>query len=182
MTAIDCIDARQLRDALGTFTTGVTVVTTRCPNGRLHGVTVNSFSSVSLDPPLVLWSQALTSRSLDSFMQADSFAVNILAEHQVAISNHFAKSGEDKFAGIDYEMGELGVPLIRGCVVQLECTKVTTYPGGDHVIYIGRVQRVAQSDRRPLAFLGGRYVVPQEAVVQAWKPVTGVRQDSRAVA
>lgn len=160
MSATDSLDKRQLRNVLGTFTTGVTIVTTQCQQGRMHGVTANSFTSVSLDPPLVLWSQALTSRSLEAFKDSDSFAVNILADDQIELSNHFAKSGEDKFATINYELGDSGVPLISGCASQLECTKVAMYPGGDHVIYVGHVRRTSQSGRRPLAFLGGRYMVP----------------------
>ena len=160
MTHLTSFDKRQLRNVLGTFTTGVTIVTTRTPDGKMHGVTANSFSSVSLDPPLVLWSQALTSKSYSAFQESEHFAVNILADDQVETSNHFAKSQEDKFAGIEHFEGLGGAPVIRGSAAHLECVKVASYPGGDHVVYLGRVERIGHSSRRPLAFAGGRYSVP----------------------
>ena len=160
MAYLTSFDSRQLRNVLGTFTTGVTIVTTRDANGVPHGVTANSFSSVSLEPPLVLWSQALTSRSLPGFRDSDHFAVNILADDQVAISQHFAKPQEDKFANMEYSDGLGGVPVLQGTVAHFECVKVASYPAGDHIIYLGRVERVGHSGRRPLAFAHGRYMVP----------------------
>lgn len=159
-TPLTTFDKRQLRNVLGTFTTGVTIVTTRTPDGKSHGVTANSFSSVSLDPPLVLWSQALTSKSYAAFQESEHFAVNILADDQVDVSNHFAKSQEDKFAGIEHTEGIGGVPVVTGSAAHLECTKIASYPGGDHVVYLGRVECIGQSSRRPLAFAGGRYMIP----------------------
>lgn len=158
MPTLTSFDKRQLRDVFGTFTTGVTIVTTRTADGKAHGVTANSFSSVSLDPPLVLWCQALTSSSHSSFSESEHFVVNILAEDQVDVSNKFAKSHENKFAGIDHHDGLGGAPVIRGSAAHLECVKVAAYPGGDHVVYIGRVERVGRSSRRPLAFGSGRYM------------------------
>jgi flavin reductase (DIM6/NTAB) family NADH-FMN oxidoreductase RutF/DNA-binding IclR family transcriptional regulator len=160
MAYLASFDSRQLRNVLGTFTTGVTIVTTRDARGIPHGVTANSFSSVSLDPPLVLWSQALTSRSLEAFGDSEHFAVNILADDQIALSKHFAKSQEDKFATVDYTDGLGGVPVLPGTVAHFECVKVAAYPAGDHIIYVGRVERVGHSGRRPLAFAHGRYMVP----------------------
>jgi len=160
MPYLTSFDSRQLRNVLGTFTTGVTIVTTRDGNGVPHGVTANSFSSVSLEPPLVLWSQALTSKSLAAFRESDYFAVNILADDQVAISQHFARSQDDKFANMEYSDGLGGVPVLRGTVAHFECVKVAAYPAGDHIIYLGRVERVSHSGRRPLAFAHGRYMVP----------------------
>ena len=159
-TVAASFDPRQLRDVLGTFVTGVTVVTTRDKSGTAHGVTANSFSSVSLDPPLVLWSQSLTSKSYPAFRDSDHFAVNILADDQVAISNHFAKSREDKFSGIAHTVGIGDVPVLDGAAGHLECVKVAAYPSGDHVIYIGRVERIGSSSRRGLAYSSGKYVVP----------------------
>ena len=160
MRALSSFDQQQLRSVLGTFVTGVTVVTTRDANGKAHGVTANSFSSVSLDPPLVLWSQSLTSSSHPAFCESDCFAVNIMADDQVTISNHFAKPHNDKFSTIAYSDGLGGAPIIEGCAAHIECRKVAAYPGGDHVVFLGRVERISQrSDRRPLAFGGGRYVV-----------------------
>lgn len=159
MTTASPLYLRQLRDVLGTFVTGVTVVTTCNGDGIAHGVTANSFSSVSLDPPLVLWSQSLSSKSYPAFNESDYFAINILADDQIALSNHFAKSKDDKFSGIDCSIGVGGAPVLTGTAAHLECVKVATYPGGDHVVYMGRVERMSQSHRRPLAFGSGRYMV-----------------------
>jgi flavin reductase (DIM6/NTAB) family NADH-FMN oxidoreductase RutF/DNA-binding IclR family transcriptional regulator len=146
------VDPRQLRNVLGAFVTGVTVVTTRDSSGADHGVTANSFSSVSLDPPLVLWSQSLSSKSYPAFRDSERFVVNILADDQVGISNHFAKSREDKFSGIEHRLGLGGAPILEGTAAHLEC-------GGDHVVYLGRVENFARSSRRPLAFGSGKYMV-----------------------
>lgn len=160
MSTDPAFDPRQFRTVLGAFVTGVTVVTTRDAQGGAHGVTANSFSSVSLDPPLVLWSQSLTSKSYPSFRDSDHFVVNILADDQVAVSNHFAKSKEDKFSGMAHHDGLGGAPVLDGTAAHFECVKVAAYPGGDHVVFLGRVERYGHSHRRPLAFHGGRYMVP----------------------
>lgn len=153
-------DKRQLRDALSAFATGVTIVTTRDRTGAAHGLTANSFSSVSLEPPLVLWSQAHSSRSHAVFQDSEHFAINILAEDQVALSNLFAKSAvEDKFAGLAHDSGVGGVPVLKGTAAHLECVKIAMYPGGDHTVYLGRVERIGRSGLRPLVFEGGRYAV-----------------------
>ncbi len=157
---VTAFDKRELRSVLGAFTTGVTIVTTRDGEGRTHGLTANSFSSVSLDPPLVLWSQSLGSSSYEAFRDSGHFAINILADDQVALSNRFATSGADKFANLACREGVGGVPVLPGTAAHLECAKVAAYPGGDHVVYLGRVERVGRSGRRPLAFSGGRYMVP----------------------
>lgn len=159
MSSPPSFDPRQLRSVLGTFVTGVTVVTTRDADGVAHGVTANSFSSVSLDPPLVLWSQSLSSKSYAAFQASEHFAVNILADDQVAISNHFAKSKDDKFSGIEHADGIGQVPVLAGTAAHFECVKVAEYPGGDHVVYLGRIERFAQSHRPSLAFGGGRYML-----------------------
>ncbi|MES2261235.1 MAG: flavin reductase family protein [Pseudomonadota bacterium] len=155
------IDPRQLRDVLGTFMTGVTVITTQDKHGVCHGVTANSFSSLSLDPPLVLWSQSLTSRSHPAFDESGYFAINILADHQVAISNHFAQSRDDKFKGIAHHTGVGGVPVLEGCAAHLECVKEAVYPAGDHVLYIGRVLSIGHHNRRGLGYSAGKYVLAQ---------------------
>ena len=159
MSNASTFDARQLRNALGTFVTGVTIVTTRDREGVARGVTANSFSSVSLDPPLVLWSQSLASTNYPAFHESDHFVVNILADDQVAISNHFAKSREDKFEGIAHSDGIGRTPVLSGTAAHFECVKVAEYPGGDHVVYLGRVERFMQSHRPPLAFGSGRYML-----------------------
>ncbi len=160
MAVLTTFDSRQLRNVLGTFTTGVTIVTTQDAQGAKHGVTANSFSSVSLDPPLVLWSQSYTSKSYAAFHESEYFTVNILADDQIAISNHFAKSQEDKFATVPFREGLGGSPVLEGTVAHFECVKVASYPAGDHMIYLGRVERVSHSGRRPLAFSHGRYMIP----------------------
>lgn len=157
---MSAFDSKEFRRALGAFTTGVTIVTTVDQDGKPYGVTANSFNSVSLDPPLILWSQALTSSSYEAFRDNERFVVNILAEHQIHVSNQFARSGGDKFLGIAVDKGLGGVPIIDDCSAYLECVKVAAHPGGDHVVYIGRVERIHRSSNRPLAFGDGRYVVP----------------------
>lgn len=154
-------NARELRHVLGSFVTGVTVITTVDTDGKPHGLTANSFSSVSLDPPLILWSQALTAPSHSVFNSCERFAVNILADEQVDVSNRFARGGADKFAGIAVQPGLGGVPLINGCAAHLECRKVHSYPGGDHVVFIGEVERIERHLRQPLVFGSGRYLVAQ---------------------
>lgn len=152
-------DARELRQVLGAFVTGVTIVTTVDGHGKFHGLTANSFSSVSLDPPLVLWSQSVKSPSHSVFSATARFAVNILSEDQIGLSNRFAKSGQDKFAGLDVDVGLGGIPLLRGCSACIECTVVSSVPGGDHTIYIGEVQAIRRTARKPLVFGGGQYLV-----------------------
>jgi flavin reductase (DIM6/NTAB) family NADH-FMN oxidoreductase RutF/DNA-binding IclR family transcriptional regulator len=154
-------DARELRSVLGAFVTGVTVITTLDAQGKPQGLTANSFSSVSLDPPLILWSQSITAPSHPVFRDAERFAVNILAEDQVDVSNRFARGAADKFAGFPVTPGIGGVPLINGCSAWLECRRIDSYPGGDHVVFLGQVERIERSQRPPLVFGGGRYLVAQ---------------------
>lgn len=151
--------ARELRDTLGAFVTGVTVVTTVDETGRPHGLTVSSFNSVSLNPPLILWSQSLSAPSYPVFRDAERFAISILAEHQVGVSQQFAQGKTDKFAGVAVDPGLGGIPLIRDAAAHLECRRVTSYPGGDHAVFMGEVERLARSPARPLAFGGGKYLV-----------------------
>jgi flavin reductase (DIM6/NTAB) family NADH-FMN oxidoreductase RutF len=154
-------DARALRQVLGAFVTGVTVITTLDAAGKPHGLTANSFSSVSLDPPLVLWSQSLTAPSHPVFREAERFVVNILADDQVEVSNRFARGGPDKFVGCATRPGLGGVPLIEGCAAYLECRRINSFPGGDHLVFLGQVERIERSGRQPLVFGGGRYLVAQ---------------------
>ena len=151
------LDSLALRAALGQYATGVAVVTTLDAEGRPAGLTVNSFASVSLDPPLVLWSLAQTSACMQAFKSCHHFAVNVLAVDQVELSNRFALAGYDKFGGIVWTPGLDGVPLLDGCCARFECRSHARHPGGDHVIFIGRVERFAQEERAPLVFHGGRY-------------------------
>ncbi|MEN4917972.1 flavin reductase [Achromobacter spanius] len=151
-------DSREFRRALGAFPTGVTVITTCDAGGKPFGVTANSFSSVSLDPPLILWSQSTTSSSYPAFRDCDRFVVNILADHQVQVSNQFAKSGADKFREVPVTAGLGGVPIIDDCAAHLECVKVAAYPGGDHVVYLGQVEKIFRSAHHSLAFGDGKYL------------------------
>ena len=153
------IDKRAFRNALGAFTTGVTVVTTRDGSGRDVGLTVNSFNSVSLEPPLVLWSLARNSGSLPAFMDAEHFAVHILAADQEPMSNLFAQRGADKFAGIDVARGEGGVPLLPGCSARFRCRTAFRHEGGDHEIFVGEVLGFEAFERAPLVFHRGGYAV-----------------------
>jgi len=155
-------DPRAFRDALGNFGTGVAVITTVDQDGTWAGLTSNSFNSVSLEPPLVLWSLAKTSTNYDSFISADYFSVNILSSNQVELSNRFAQKGGDKFSGLDCDIGLGGVPLLKGCVARFECKKIQQHEGGDHLIFIGEVEQFSQQDQQPLAFLRGKYAVMEQ--------------------
>ncbi|MSU91151.1 flavin reductase [Rhodobacteraceae bacterium 2CG4] len=146
---------RALRDALGRYATGVTVVTTQTARGPL-GITANSFAAVSLDPPLVLWSPARRSRRFPAFEAASHFAIHVLTEEQRWLAERFARSGGD-FAGIETTPGLGGAPLIAGCAARLECQHAAQHEGGDHLILVGEVRRFAQGSGAPLIFFGGDY-------------------------
>lgn len=148
-------DAKAYRGALGQFATGVTIVTARGPDGAAVGVTANSFNSVSLDPPLVLWSLAHTSRSMPVFREAEHFAVHILARDQQQLSDRFASSVTDKFAGLDVT-GDRS-PLLAGCTARFECTTRHRYEGGDHLIFVGEVIAYESGDKPPLLYHSGGY-------------------------
>ena len=165
--ATPAIDPAELRRCLGSFVTGVTVITALDEGGVPIGMTANSFSSVSLDPPLIVWSLRLNARTFEVYSKARRFVVNILSDEQVDISNRFAKSGPDRFEGVAVTPGIDGVPLIDGCAAYVECRSEATYPGGDHVLFIGRVERIARTTRKPLAFGAGKYMVVQPHDVNA---------------
>jgi flavin reductase (DIM6/NTAB) family NADH-FMN oxidoreductase RutF len=151
------VDANAFRSVLGCFVTGVTVMTTKAPDGTVAGVTVSSFNTLSLSPPLVLWSLALQAPSLKTFRAARRFAVNILAQGQSAIATQFARPAADKFFGIALEAGLDDVPLIAGVAAQLECIVEQRYPGGDHELVIGRVVRANAFDHKPLVYGQGQF-------------------------
>ena len=152
-------DTREFRNALGSFATGVTIITTRDEAGEPVGITANSFNSVSLDPPMVLWSLAKTSRSLAAFERTKHWAVHILSAEQEALSNRFAKSGADKFAGLPQLPGVAGTPLLEGCATRLQCETSFVHEGGDHLIFVGRVLAFDRNELPPLAFHSGRYAL-----------------------
>jgi flavin reductase (DIM6/NTAB) family NADH-FMN oxidoreductase RutF len=150
-------DPRDLRKALGTFMTGVTVVTTREDNGTLRGFTANSFSSVSLDPPLLLVCLSKNAASCHAFSVASTFAVNILAESQKAVSGLFASKQPDKFSGVTFTPSSSGNPLLTGAVAWFDCVRHTVVDAGDHVILIGQVQSYGHNDASPLGYARGGY-------------------------
>jgi flavin reductase (DIM6/NTAB) family NADH-FMN oxidoreductase RutF len=146
---------RQLRDALGRFATGVTVVTTMTPRGPL-GITANSFASVSLAPPLVLWSPARKSRRFPAFEAASHFAIHVLSAHQQGLAERFALPG-DGFAGLAFTAGHGNAPLLEGCTARFECRHAAGHDGGDHLIVVGEVLRLDQADLPPLLYHRGTY-------------------------
>jgi len=146
-----------LRAALGRFATGVTIITCAGPGGTPVGLTANSFSALSLDPPLVLWSLRQASSSLAAFDAAPHFAVNVLAESQVELSRRFASSQGDKFADGAWGPGLGNAPVLAGCAAVFECEVTTRQVAGDHVLFIGRVLRLADLSVAPLLFQGGHY-------------------------
>lgn len=152
-------DGRELRRTLGQFATGVTVVTTRGAGGRRVGLTANSFSSVSLDPPLVLWSLSRGSPSLADFLGASHFGINVLAADQHHLSRRFATPQPDKFQGVAWREGPAGVPLLEGVLARLVCRNVRQYDGGDHVILIGGIEHHECFGGEPLVFHSGCYRV-----------------------
>jgi flavin reductase (DIM6/NTAB) family NADH-FMN oxidoreductase RutF len=155
-------DRRDLRNALGAFGTGVTVITTKDDEGRLYGVTASSFNSVSLSPPLVLWSQSRSAPSHAVFRNAPRFAVNILAADQTDLSERFSRPSVDKFAGVDFSFTDVGMPLLSGTAGHFICSNENQIDGGDHVIYLARVLAYCHDvAARPLFFWKGRYLQPE---------------------
>jgi flavin reductase (DIM6/NTAB) family NADH-FMN oxidoreductase RutF/DNA-binding IclR family transcriptional regulator len=171
------IDPLELRQVLSSFVTGVTVITTIDASGRRWGLTANSFTSLSLDPPLILWNQSTSAPSYPAFRGAEYFAVNILAHDQSDISRTFGGRSADKFASVAVKTGLGGVPLIDGCAAYIECTREARYWGGDHAVFIGRVKRIEKHARPTLVFGHGRYLVaqPHEYAESSPQP-TGVMQ------
>jgi flavin reductase (DIM6/NTAB) family NADH-FMN oxidoreductase RutF len=151
----DPANPRTFRNALGAFTTGVTVVSVMTPEGPI-GMTVNSFASVSLDPPLVLWSAARNSARHGLFTGADHYAIHVLGTDQHQLSARFARGGSG-FEGLGWEENEEGVPIISGMLARFECRRYTLHAAGDHTIVIGRVLRAAQREGEPLCFSRGTF-------------------------
>jgi flavin reductase (DIM6/NTAB) family NADH-FMN oxidoreductase RutF len=149
-------ERRRLRHALGSFATGVAVVTTRF-EGVAHGLTINSFASVSLDPPLVLWSLDKRSHSLEAFSRAEGFVVHVLARGQAELAITFARHGVDRFAGVEAVDGLAGAPVLADCAAVFECRRTASHEGGDHLIFIGEVARFASDERAPLVFSRGAF-------------------------
>ncbi|MFQ5684955.1 MAG: flavin reductase family protein [Candidatus Binatia bacterium] len=151
------IDFQELRRVMGHFVTGVTVITTRDKNGTPFGLTANAFTSVSLNPPLVLICVDKAAQCYTCFDESKLFAVNVLSETQEDISRRFATKGIDKFTGIKWHEGETGLALLDEAMVCIECKVARNYDGGDHTIYLGEVVNAAASGGRPLLFFLGKY-------------------------
>jgi flavin reductase (DIM6/NTAB) family NADH-FMN oxidoreductase RutF len=151
------IDPRELRNVMGHFATGVTVITTKDTSGKPFGLTANAFSSLSLDPPLVLICVDKTVDCYACFEESKVFVVNFLSEKQEDLSRRFATKGIEKFEGVACHPGELGVPVLDGTLGYVECKLVNAYEGGDHTIYVGEVYKASASGDRPLMFFKGKY-------------------------
>ncbi|MBK0391404.1 flavin reductase family protein [Ramlibacter sp. CrO1] len=148
----------EFRSALGMFATGVTIVTAMTSEGKPIGLTANSFNSVSLDPPLVLWSLARAAASLPAFSTGSHYAINILAADQKQLAERFARRGTDRWAGLEYQRGSGNAPLLDGALATFECYNRSRYEEGDHVIFVGEVERCTwRPGAAPLLFHGGRF-------------------------
>jgi flavin reductase (DIM6/NTAB) family NADH-FMN oxidoreductase RutF len=151
------VDQAEFRRTLGHFASAVTVVTAKLKNGHLAGITVTAFSSLSLDPPLVLVCIDKRARIHDHLAAAEHFAVNILGEEQETVSRRFASSGPDQFREIGYSEGAQGVPLIHDTIATIECRTVDRLPGGDHTIIVGQVEATSVREGKPLVYFRGGY-------------------------
>lgn len=149
---------QEFRTALGMFATGVTIVTARTPDGQVLGLTANSFNSVSLTPPLVLWSLSRAAASMSVFSAGSHYAINVLAADQRQLAERFALRGVDRWDGVTFDLGSGGAPLLHGTAATFECFNRSRYEEGDHVIFVGEVERCTYAPgASPLLFHGGRY-------------------------
>jgi 3-hydroxy-9,10-secoandrosta-1,3,5(10)-triene-9,17-dione monooxygenase reductase component len=153
------LDQKRFRRALGLFATGVTIVTARDATGLPVGITANSFNSVSLDPPMVLWSLAKTAYSLPTFTRAAYWNVHVLSVHQEALSTRFARSGGDKFTALEFDPAINDAPLLSGCTARFQCRTKFVYEGGDHIILVGEVLAHDETNHPPLLYVSGRYAL-----------------------
>lgn len=151
------VNSKNFRHVLGKFATGVTVVTTLDSNQQAVGLTANSFSSLSLDPPLILWSIARSSSHYRTFKRCDAFAIHILSADQEHLSRRFSSKANDRFHDLSINAGFRGVPLIENTLARLECEQVAAYEGGDHVILVGEVKNLETNPDQPLVFFDGQY-------------------------
>jgi flavin reductase (DIM6/NTAB) family NADH-FMN oxidoreductase RutF len=150
-------DSRHFRHALSQFATGVTVITTRTADGTMLGLTATSFNSVSLQPPLVLWSLGSSASSMGGFNDSTHYVINVLAADQSLLANRFASRIEDRFAGLELDFSATGQPVLRGAVAWFECSNRSRYPEGDHVIFVGEVTHCEVGSGAPLVYYGGAY-------------------------
>lgn len=151
-------DTRQFRQALSQFATGVTVITACLPDGGFVGVTINSFNSVSLEPPLVLWSLAHTASSMAVFEAAGNYVINVLAGDQIELAQRFATPGIDRFNALSFSLSRHGIPVLAGAVAWFECRPRSRYAEGDHTIFVAEVERCHSHPHRTLGFHRGRFI------------------------
>jgi len=151
------IEKNQLRQVMGHFATGVTIITTFNKDGQMHGLTANAFTSVSLEPPLLLISVDKKAESYPAFEESKVFTVNILADEQEGLSRKFAVSGGNKFEGVAYRKGGNGAAILDGTLAHIECTLYAVYEGGDHTLYLGEIQEAEVREGKPLVFYRGGY-------------------------
>lgn len=156
--ATPAFDTRHFRDALSQFATGVTVITTRLQDDSFLGLTASSFNSVSLSPPLVLWSLAQSASSLPIFTGNTHYVINILAADQADLALQFARPSKNRFEGVEFTLSPTGLPILKGVAAWFECHNRSRYPEGDHVIFVGEVECCDVSPREPLVFHGGRFL------------------------
>lgn len=163
--AVQVDPKRRLRTALGQFATGVTAIMTRDAGGALVGLTANSFTAVSLDPPMVLWSLRRAARCYEAFRCCDHFVINVLAQDQLGIAQQFSQTGTDRFAGVSWSPSPTsGLPVIDGASAWFECRMANAYDAGDHTIFVGDVLGFAHAERAPLVFHAGTYVRAPEPI------------------
>jgi flavin reductase (DIM6/NTAB) family NADH-FMN oxidoreductase RutF len=151
-------DSPHFRQALSQFATGVTVITTRLADGGFRGLTASSFNSVSLEPPLVLWSLGTGANSLPIFSGNSHYVINVLSAEQAHLAKLFSTRGEDPFGLVEFELSRTGQPVLKGCTAWFECHNRSRYPEGDHVIFVGEVEHCEFTPRPPLVFHGGQFV------------------------
>ncbi|MBY0239417.1 MAG: flavin reductase family protein [Burkholderiaceae bacterium] len=150
-------DALHFRQALSQFATGVTVITTRLEDGSFRGLTASSFNSVSLDPPLVLWSLGAAANSMPIFSGNSHYVINVLNAEQAHLAKLFSRRSDDPWNGVEYELSRTGMPILKGATAWFECHNRSRYPEGDHVIFVGEVEDCAIEPQSPLIFHGGQF-------------------------
>lgn len=150
-------DSLHFRQALSQFATGVTVITTRLEDGSFRGLTASSFNSVSLDPPLVLWSLGAAANSLPIFSGNSHYVINVLNAEQAHLAKLFSRRSDDPWNGVEYELSRTGMPILKGAMAWFECHNRSRYPEGDHVIFVGEVEDCAFEPQSPLIFHGGQF-------------------------
>ena len=178
------INTKKLRQALGQCATGVTIVTTSGQDDEPAGITANSFSSVSLEPPMVLWSLAKSARSKNVFEAAEYFCVHVLGADQQELSERFACRGKDKFGDLEWTRGLGSVPLLSEYVARFQCRNASQYSVGDHIVFVGEILQYEEMDKRPLVVHGGRYALADRRMMAEVARSVGVRtpypEDRRA--